>query len=152
MFFQAVHRQAQDWASGRVPDLASYIDVRRDTSGCKPCFDLIEYALGIELPDYVLEHPVIMALCQETNDIVTWSNVCNFVTCGPDITHCVINRICTPIMSNSPEETPTTWSVSLWYTKASPCKLRLTGLVPYAGKPWTPLSLTWRACHLGVSK
>ncbi|KAI0320055.1 isoprenoid synthase domain-containing protein [Amylostereum chailletii] len=74
MFFQAVHQQAQDRMRGRVPDLATYIDMRRDTSGCKPCFDLIEYALGIELPEDVLEHPVVAALCQGANDLVTWSN------------------------------------------------------------------------------
>ena len=41
-----------------MPDLESYIDVRRDESGCKPVFDLVEYALGINLPDSVIEHPV----------------------------------------------------------------------------------------------
>jgi hypothetical protein len=33
------------------------------------------YALGINLPDYVVEHPVMKALDQGTNDLVTWSNV-----------------------------------------------------------------------------
>ncbi len=33
------------------------------------------YALGIDLPDFVIEHPVIKALDQSTNDLVTWSNV-----------------------------------------------------------------------------
>jgi len=33
------------------------------------------YAVGIDLPDYVAEHPVIEALGQYTNDLVTWSNV-----------------------------------------------------------------------------
>eukprot|EP00753_Platysulcus_tardus_P013398 PLAT3672.1.p1 GENE.PLAT3672.1~~PLAT3672.1.p1 ORF type:complete len:412 (-),score=-36.47 PLAT3672.1:340-1575(-) len=73
-FFEAVHKQAQDRDAGIIPDLESYIDVRRDTSGCKPVFDLMEYALGIDLPDYVVEHPVIKALNQGTNDLVTWSN------------------------------------------------------------------------------
>jgi len=33
------------------------------------------YAAGIDLPDYVAENPVIEALGQYTNDLVTWSNV-----------------------------------------------------------------------------
>ena len=33
------------------------------------------YAYGIDLPDHVVEHPVIQALNQGTNDLVTWSNV-----------------------------------------------------------------------------
>jgi len=78
MFFQAVQRQALFRADGIVPDLEAYIDMRRDTSGCKPVFDLVEYSLDLELPDAVIEHPVIAALNQGANDLVTWSNVsCN---------------------------------------------------------------------------
>jgi hypothetical protein len=75
MFFQAVHQQALFRANGVVPDLETYIDMRRDTSGCKPVFDLIEYSLDLELPDLVAEDPVIVALNQGANDLVTWSNV-----------------------------------------------------------------------------
>ncbi|KAH9043372.1 isoprenoid synthase domain-containing protein [Lactarius pseudohatsudake] len=74
MFFQAVHQQALFRANGVVPDLETYIDMRRDTSGCKPVFDLIEYSLDLELPDVVVEDPVIVALNQGANDLVTWSN------------------------------------------------------------------------------
>ena len=75
MFFQAVHQQALFRANGVVPDLETYIDMRRDTSGCKPVFDLIEDSLDLELPDVVTEDPVIVALNQSANDLVTWSNV-----------------------------------------------------------------------------
>ncbi|KAI0053966.1 terpenoid synthase [Auriscalpium vulgare] len=74
MFFQSVHQQASDRARGIIPDLESYIDIRRDTSGCKPVFDLIEYSHGFALPDEVVEHPTIMALNEGANDLVTWSN------------------------------------------------------------------------------
>ncbi|KAE9395551.1 terpenoid synthase [Gymnopus androsaceus JB14] len=74
LFFEAVNIQAKDRDAGVIPDLESYINVRRDTSGCKPCWALIEYALNIDLPDYVAEDPIIMALNQSTNDLVTWSN------------------------------------------------------------------------------
>jgi hypothetical protein len=56
-------------------NLAFYIEMRRETSGCKPVFDLIEYSLDLELPDVVVEHPVIVALNNAANDLVTWSNV-----------------------------------------------------------------------------
>lgn len=75
LFFIAVAKQADDRANGRIPDLESYITVRRDTSGCKPCFALIEYAARIDLPDEVMSHPAIMAMEEATNDLVTWSNV-----------------------------------------------------------------------------
>ncbi|KAH9848860.1 terpenoid synthase [Lenzites betulinus] len=74
LFFEAVHQQARDRDTGIIPDLDSYINVRRDTSGCKPVFDLIEYAMDIDLPDFVVEHPIIKALNQGANDLVTWSN------------------------------------------------------------------------------
>jgi hypothetical protein len=42
LFFEAVNIQTLARDQGIVPDLESYIDVRRDTSGCKPCWALIE--------------------------------------------------------------------------------------------------------------
>lgn len=42
LFFQAVTQQASDRDAGIVPDLESYIALRRDTSGCKPSWALIE--------------------------------------------------------------------------------------------------------------
>ncbi|KAG6810286.1 hypothetical protein H0H92_012584 [Tricholoma furcatifolium] len=74
LFFEAVNIQAKARDADVIPDLESYIDVRRDTSGCKPCWALIEYALDIDLPDFVIEHPVIQNLNRWTNDLVTWSN------------------------------------------------------------------------------
>ena len=75
LFFQAVSQQARDRALGVVPDLESYIELRRDTSGCKPCWALIEYANNLDIPDEVMQHPVVQSLGQAVNDLVTWSNV-----------------------------------------------------------------------------
>ncbi|KAH8100789.1 isoprenoid synthase domain-containing protein [Cristinia sonorae] len=74
LFFKAVSQQARDRANGVVPELESYIEVRRDTSGCKPCFALIEFCADIDLPQEVVSHPMIQALEEATNDLVTWSN------------------------------------------------------------------------------
>ncbi|KAJ7706896.1 isoprenoid synthase domain-containing protein, partial [Mycena rosella] len=74
LFFEAVNIQTAMRDTGVIPDLESYIALRRDTSGCKPCWALIEYALDIDLPNFVVEDPVIAALNQSTNDLVTWSN------------------------------------------------------------------------------
>lgn len=35
LFFEAVNQQTKDRDDAVIPDLESYIDVRRDTSGCK---------------------------------------------------------------------------------------------------------------------
>ncbi|KAF9007449.1 isoprenoid synthase domain-containing protein [Cyathus striatus] len=74
LFFKAVSQQALDRVQGMIPDLESYISTRRDTSGCKPCFQLIEFAARIDLPQEVVEHPIIQSLEEATNDLVTWSN------------------------------------------------------------------------------
>lgn len=74
-FFQAITVQAIDRKRGRLPDLESYISVRRDTSGCKPCWALIEYANDLHIPQDVMDHPSLLALGEATNDLVTWSNV-----------------------------------------------------------------------------
>ena len=110
MFFQAVHQQALFRANGVVPDLETYIDMRRDTSGCKPVFDLIEYSLDLELPDVVAEDPVIVALNQGANDLVTWSNVsiisaCLFLLTG---THSSGFRTSSRITSSNPGAIRTT--------------------------------------------
>lgn len=76
LFFQAIYRQSIDRANNFIPDLDSYISLRRDTSGCKPCWALIEFANNLNLPDDVMGHPLIRDLGEATNDLVTWSNVC----------------------------------------------------------------------------
>jgi hypothetical protein len=75
MFFQAVAQQTLDRSLGDMLDLETYIALRRDTSGCKPVFVLMEYAAGIDLPDEVADHPIIRDLNEAANDLVTWSNV-----------------------------------------------------------------------------
>ncbi|KDR80261.1 hypothetical protein GALMADRAFT_62552 [Galerina marginata CBS 339.88] len=74
LFFQSVTQQALDRATGVIPDLESYIALRRDTSGCKPCWALIEYAYNLDIPDQVMDHPTLRNLGEAANDLVTWSN------------------------------------------------------------------------------
>ncbi|KZT69831.1 terpenoid synthase [Daedalea quercina L-15889] len=78
LFFEAVQIQTADRDNGVTPDLESYISIRRDTSGCKPSFDLIEYAMGLDLPEYVVEHPIIKALNQAANDLVTYVDIFSY--------------------------------------------------------------------------
>ncbi|KAH7887063.1 isoprenoid synthase domain-containing protein [Phlebopus sp. FC_14] len=73
-FFQAIDQQAIDRTNDYIPDLESYIALRRDTSGCKPCWALIEYANNLHIPDEVMDHPILRSLGEATNDLVTWSN------------------------------------------------------------------------------
>ncbi|KAF9237777.1 isoprenoid synthase domain-containing protein [Melanogaster broomeanus] len=74
LYFIAVAKQVEDRANGHIPDLESYIALRRDTSGVRPCCALIEYAAGIDLPDEVQAHPVIIGMEEAANDLVSWAN------------------------------------------------------------------------------
>ncbi|KAG1731134.1 isoprenoid synthase domain-containing protein [Suillus lakei] len=74
LFFIAVAKQADDRTNGHVPDLETYIAMRRNTGGCLPCFTLIEYAAQIDLPDEVMSHPVILAMEEAANDHICWTN------------------------------------------------------------------------------
>ncbi|KAG1884308.1 isoprenoid synthase domain-containing protein [Suillus subluteus] len=65
---------AKERAKGHVNNVESYIKLRHDLSGIKPCFALIEFASQIDLPDEVISHLVIMTLEKATNDFVAWSN------------------------------------------------------------------------------
>ncbi|PFH47422.1 hypothetical protein AMATHDRAFT_77225 [Amanita thiersii Skay4041] len=69
-----VDQQTRDRAAGRVPSLDTYISLRRDTSGCKTCWALIEYANNLKIPDEIIEHPIIKALNDAATDFVGWSN------------------------------------------------------------------------------
>lgn len=75
MFFRALAQQAVERKDGVVSDLETYITQRRDTSGCRPCWVLIEYANGLDLPESVMEHKEMRIMNDATNDLVSWSNV-----------------------------------------------------------------------------
>ncbi|CDO76822.1 hypothetical protein BN946_scf185033.g19 [Trametes cinnabarina] len=64
---------AQDAVQGVVPDLESYIDLRRDASGAKMLLDMIVYAEGLNIPQYIYEHPALRRLRQDAADIIAWS-------------------------------------------------------------------------------
>lgn len=75
LFFKAITIQAHNRAANIIPDLEDYIVLRRDTSACKPCWAMVEYANGLDLPDEVMEHPIILSLDEAANDLISWSNV-----------------------------------------------------------------------------
>lgn len=56
-------------------DPAAYETLRRENSAVRFCCGLAGYALGIDLPDEIVEHPAFMAMHLSTVDMVCWSNV-----------------------------------------------------------------------------
>ena len=74
-FFKAVKSEAKSREDGSLPRTDDYLVLRRDNSGCRPCFDLMEYALGIDLSSAVLENPIIQTLSDCANDYIALTNV-----------------------------------------------------------------------------
>jgi Terpene synthase family 2, C-terminal metal binding len=58
-----------------VLDVDEYIKLRRLNSAIYACFALIDPMLGIELPEEVLNHPILTRVCQSANDMVWIANV-----------------------------------------------------------------------------
>jgi hypothetical protein len=76
LYLEAVTREARYRDNGVTPDLKSYMTIRRNTSGVKPCLDLLEYGFGIDLPDFVANDPILKTLKQTADDFIAWANVC----------------------------------------------------------------------------
>ena len=70
---QSVVQQAADRTHAYIRDIDSYLEVRRDTIGAKPSFALLE--LGMDLPDEVINHPVIKDLSIWVIDMLCLGNV-----------------------------------------------------------------------------
>ncbi|KAK7998523.1 terpenoid synthase [Apiospora marii] len=51
-----------------------YLDFRRRTIGVMPCIALVEYALGIDLPDYVIDHQSLKDCREVAIDLVLLDN------------------------------------------------------------------------------
>lgn len=72
---EGVQKEAEYRASGKVVDMEHYHCVRRGNSGVLACFALFEPALGIELPDEVVEHPAFKETSIIGMDLICWANV-----------------------------------------------------------------------------
>lgn len=64
--------QAEDRAAGRIRDIESYFDLRRDTTGVKPSIAICE--IQMNLPDDVVDDPIISRLMILCNDFIIIEN------------------------------------------------------------------------------
>lgn len=71
IYLAAVHQQAVNFKSGRMPTVEEFIELRRDTSAAKPVLDFLEYTLNLDkLPNEFHEHPIIKRIKESGNDIL----------------------------------------------------------------------------------
>ncbi|KAF9058831.1 terpenoid synthase [Rhodocollybia butyracea] len=77
LYINSVIQQAIDRVDNHIRDVDSYFQVRRDTVGMKPCFAVLEFTMDI--PDEVMEHPVIHEFIIGCIDIVIIGNdICSY--------------------------------------------------------------------------
>ena len=69
----AVIQEADDRAEGTIRNVADYFTLRRETCGAKPSFSF--FALGLNMPTEVFEHPLIMSLVECATDLIAIVNV-----------------------------------------------------------------------------
>ena len=74
-YFDAVITEADDRIKDNVMTLEQFIVERRENGGVRPFFDLIEYALKLDLPDEVFEDEALMRIENAGIDGVVWANV-----------------------------------------------------------------------------
>ncbi|KAG1729305.1 isoprenoid synthase domain-containing protein [Suillus paluster] len=67
-----------------IPDLETYVDLRRDASGFRMMFHLIEYAGGLNLPERASSHRILKQLTDQACNIMTWSE--DALSCAKGVT------------------------------------------------------------------
>ncbi|KAF8919623.1 terpenoid synthase [Mucidula mucida] len=71
-YVESVVDQAKDRSDDRIRTVDNYMELRRLTIGGKPSFALLE--LGMDLPDGVIEHPVMEKLTEIALDLIILGN------------------------------------------------------------------------------
>lgn len=87
-----------------------YLSFRRGTIGAMPCFCLVEYAEGIDLPQYIIDHPSIAACQQVAVDLVLIDN--DVLSYRKDLvsTDSAKNPACTNLAVHRSKARSSTWS------------------------------------------
>lgn len=75
LFADKVSNQATSRENNEVLSLDAYMSFRRDACGVRSSLDLVEYCLGIDLPEYVHDDPLFKRGYDATLDLVSWMNV-----------------------------------------------------------------------------
>lgn len=73
--YHDARRRLNSLDSTCIPDLETYVDLRRNASGLKMVFHLIEYAGGLDLTERASSHPVLKQLIDQACDLIAWSEV-----------------------------------------------------------------------------
>ncbi|TFK50849.1 terpenoid synthase [Heliocybe sulcata] len=73
-YANAFAKEAELREKNKVLGIQAYTDLRRENSGVRPCFHLLEYASDADIPDEVFENLVFQGMCLCALDMISWSN------------------------------------------------------------------------------
>ncbi|CAE6490517.1 unnamed protein product [Rhizoctonia solani] len=73
-YTQRSFQQQVNKSTERIPTVEEYIQHRREASAMMTALAVVEYTLGLDLPDDVARHPVVMELALAGSDILNWAN------------------------------------------------------------------------------
>ena len=71
----AVGKEADFRDQQRVLGLDAYVALRRENGAVQPCLRLFSYVLPVDLPDEIINHPLIVSMYTSAADMILWSNV-----------------------------------------------------------------------------
>ncbi|KAG8739728.1 hypothetical protein FRC10_005225 [Ceratobasidium sp. 414] len=74
LYTQAILQHTMNHSINNAQTVEEFIQLRRDTSPVKMVFSVLEYSLGLSLPDEVHNDSIIAELLLAGNDIPTWAN------------------------------------------------------------------------------
>ncbi|KAF7773405.1 hypothetical protein Agabi119p4_5572 [Agaricus bisporus var. burnettii] len=73
-YTRCVGREAELREAGEVLSLEEYIPLRRNNSAVLLCFDLVEYILGVDLPESIYQNATFLKAYWAACDHVCWCN------------------------------------------------------------------------------
>lgn len=74
-YTESAYQQVVNRATDDSFDIDAFIAWRRESSAVRPIWAVVEFSLGLDLPDDVMQHPILQQLAVLANDIVGLSNV-----------------------------------------------------------------------------
>ncbi|KIJ44869.1 hypothetical protein M422DRAFT_47084 [Sphaerobolus stellatus SS14] len=73
-YTEVVGTEAKLREKNEVLDIPGYVALRREISAVRTCFDLVEYCLDLDFPDYVHKDPIFVIGYNAAMDLVFWAN------------------------------------------------------------------------------
>ena len=76
-YTKSIILEAEDRVANHQRTVNDYLILRRDTCGAKPTFSF--FGLGLNIPNAVFEHPLMISLIDNATDLIAITNVSHLI-------------------------------------------------------------------------